>query len=93
MLRVTGGVVEKAIVVGYAVPREIQQQQVVAVVAIAEERLDVLFHLVPRLVQDGLNLEAADRRVIQYLRQDLGVLRWSDELAQNRVLILRIRDD
>src|SRR5271166_1201186 len=92
MLGISCSVIQESIIVGYTVTREIKEQKVVSV-AIQKERLDLFLNLLPRLVNQGGDIERPDQWVPKHVGQRFGVLTWSNERRQVRIFVLGIRDD
>jgi hypothetical protein len=91
-LRVGGGEVQFAGLIFHAVSGEVHEQQVVRA-AVHEEVLDRLTQVVGRRIDQRPDIESADGRVSKDLREGFGVMKWSLQLPQPRILVFSIRND
>ena len=87
-----GLLMERAVVALEAVPRKVEQQQVLPL-AVGEKDFNLATDLVRGPVDQFLDLEVADGRVGQHARQGGGVLAGRQQLLQGLVAEMTAGDD
>ena len=90
--RVREGVVKLAVIVGDAVAREIQDEEIVTLL-VAKEGLDLFANLRRKLVSKDIHLEVADGGITEDNSKGFGVLGRCDKGAEKWVLVLPVRND